>query len=296
MLQAKTHGRTDRGQKRSKNEDQFLVALLTRALSVQESSLSHPELLFGQEQGLLMIVADGLGGHAAGELASRLAVRSIEEFMLNTLKWFFALRGNGVLLEFPAALQGADDRIFETAAQRPELRGMGTTVTMAYAIGGVLYVAHAGDSRCYISRQGHLYRITTDHTLTEELALRGRLNREELARSPFRNVITNAVGGNEPGVKVEVHKVELEAEDVVLLCSDGVTAMLTDDEVEAIVGGDADADAACDELIARANDAGGDDNITAIVARFDEPHVEEVELSAEPQTEAVAVNGAALEG
>jgi protein phosphatase len=268
MMNVQTHGRTDLGKTRSTNQDQFLIAVLTRALSIQGSSLSQPKLLLGEEQGQLMIVADGMGGHAAGEVASRLAVMAIEEFMLNTLKWFFALRGDGVLAEFQTALQRADERIFESAARSPELKGMGTTVTMAYVQGNVLYVAHAGDSRCYITRHGKLYRVTRDHTLTEKLITEGHLNPEDLAHNPFGNVITNAVGGSQPGVKAEVHKVELAPGDIVLLCSDGLTKMVPDQEIAAIIAGTLDTDEACRQLIARANEGGGLDNITAVVARF----------------------------
>jgi protein phosphatase len=269
MLTPEARGRTDRGRQRPQNEDQFLIAQLSRALTIQRSSLDHPRLLFGEEKGELMIVADGMGGHAGGEMASRIALQTIEEFMLNTLKWFFGLRGDGVLTEFQQALQRADERIHSSVAERPELKGMGTTVTMAYAVGGVLYVAHAGDSRCYVLRAGELYRITNDHTLTAELLKVGHLEPSEVAHNPFRNVITNAVGGSQPGVKAEVHKLSLEAGDMVLLSTDGLTTVVPDGEIAAILRDAPHPDAACQRLIVRANELGGPDNITAVVARFE---------------------------
>src|SRR5688572_993866 len=168
-----SHGLTDRGRQRERNEDQFLVAEIRRVLQVKQSSLPQPAALLGDQLGHLLVVADGIGAHRAGEYASALAVMSVENMLLNTIGWLFRLRGEGVLAEFQEALRVADRWVAEAASREPHLRGMGTTLTMAYATGGALYVAHVGDSRCYLWREGRLTRLTRDHTLVETLVQEG---------------------------------------------------------------------------------------------------------------------------
>ena len=267
-LSVQSHGITDRGRVRSHNEDQFLIAALTRVMTVSQTSLSQPSALLGDHRGHLFVVADGIGGHKGGEQASALAVATIEQFMLNTLKWFFSLQGANILAEFKRALRRADARIFDAAAEHPELQGMGTTLTMAYAVDGALYVVHAGDSRCYLFRQGRLHQLTHDHTVTSEMVREGALTLSEAATSPFRNVLTNAVGGRDVGVHAEVQKLELADGDVALLCSDGLSDMLVDGDIAAILAAAPSPADACARFVADANAAGGRDNITAIVARF----------------------------
>jgi protein phosphatase len=271
-LRVRAFGLTHRGQVRPHNEDAFLIAELAKAMRVVQSSLPESDTRYGKERGHLFLVADGMGGHQAGEQASNLAVRTIEWFILNTLKWFFHLQGpeeKNVLTEFQAALRQADQAVFDEADRNPQLHGMGTTVTVAYQLGGELFIVHVGDSRAYLLRGGKLHRLTSDHTLTAELVRRGALEPEEAARHPYRHVVTNCVGGNEPGVSVEAHKLDVASGDVLLVCSDGLTEMVDDGTVCAALGAADDPRAACQDLVARANAAGGKDNITVIVARFD---------------------------
>lgn len=271
-LKVRSFGLTDKGQRRPGNEDSFLVADLAKEMRVQQSSLPQAPRYCGAECGQLFLVADGMGGHQAGEQASSLAVRSIEHSVLNTLKWFFHLQGpeeKNVLTEFQAALRQADRTLFQEAERHPEYRGMGTTVTMAYRLDRELFIVHVGDSRCYLYRDGRLHCITRDHTLTAELVRRGAIEPREAAGHPYRHVITNCVGGTEPGVQVEAHKMDLAPGDVLLLCSDGLTEMVADDRIAEVLLRDDDPRAACERLVAMANEAGGKDNITVIVARFD---------------------------
>jgi PPM family protein phosphatase len=264
-------GQTSAGRVRPSNEDQFLIAEMTKSLHVRGSSLAEPPTRWGDETAHLWVVADGMGGHQAGEQASAVAVRAIERFVLHTFKWFFHLQGaeeQNVLREFQAALRQADARVYEEALRHPEFRGMGTTVTLAYCLGHDLFVAHVGDSRCYLFREGALHQVTQDHTLAAELARRGHLSAEEAAGHRLRHVITNVVGGNEPGVQVELHKVELHAGDCVLLCSDGLSGELTDGQIAEILAAEPDPKAACGRLVAQAEEHGGRDNITVVVARF----------------------------
>src|SRR5262249_41125376 len=160
------------------------------------------------------IVADGMGGARGGEQASALAVGAMEEFLLNALRWLLALDGSeesSVLRDFKAAIRSADARGCEVAANNPGLEGMGTTLTMAYSHDGDLFVAHAGDSRCYLYRNAELQQLTQDHTLVQYLVESGILTPEKAASHDLRHVITNVVGGPSPGVRAEVHRMRLEA-------------------------------------------------------------------------------------
>jgi PPM family protein phosphatase len=263
-------GMTDRGRVRENNQDHFVVAEMTRAMHIQATSLPQPSVLFGHTRvrGHLFIVADGMGGHRGGEQASALAVITIEDFLLNTLRWFYRLQGEAVLAEFQLALRAADDRIFAEAERHPGLRGMGSTVTMAYVVDRTLYVVHAGDSRLYVLRAGQLYQLTNDHTIVGELLRNRVITEANAATHPMRNIVTNTVGGATPGVEAEVHKLPLEPDDCMLLCTDGLTHMVPGEEISGILLAEADPAAACARLIERANALGGNDNITAIVARF----------------------------
>ncbi len=266
------HGRTHPGRVRPDNQDQFLIAVLNKSLQVLQTSLSDSPGALSSVVGHLFVVADGVGGSAGGQRASALAVSTIESFMVDTLHWCFRLRGpeeDRLLTEFQRALQQADDQVCHEARRHPELHGMGTTLTLAYSFGQELFVAHVGDSRCYLLRGGMLYRLTRDHTLVAEMVRRGVLAPEEAAHHTFRHVITNVVGGNDPGVQVELHKLPLEAGDRLLLCSDGLTEMLSEGEILGILQAEEDSEAACERLVARANEEGGKDNVTVVVARFE---------------------------
>ena len=271
-LTVKAFGITDTGKVRTNNEDQFLIAELTKAMRVWQTSLPEPRLQIGEERAHLFLVADGMGGQRAGECASALAVVAIEQFTLNTFKWFFgADRADAkrALAQFQSALSQADVRILEEAAGNPELRGMGTTVTMAFHLGAQLCVVHVGDSRAYVYREGELHQLTHDHTLMADLVRRGAVRPDEVAGHRLRHVITNVVGGSEPGVEVEAHALEVQAGDRLLLCSDGLTEMVTNEVIAAALEADPEPEDAARRLLAQANDGGGRDNITVVVVRFD---------------------------
>ncbi len=270
-LSVRSFGLTDAGKVRATNEDQFLIAVLLKALQVQQTSLPQRKVQHSSDRSYLFVVADGMGGHAGGEQASALAIDSVETFILGTFKWFAQFKGpeqDQVLADFQSALGQANARVLAEAAEHPELRGMGTTLTLAYSLNDVLFVAHVGDSRCYLCRHGILYRLTHDHTLVEEMVRRGALTAEEAAQHRWRHVITNAVGGASADLKVEVHKLHLEDGDRVLLCSDGLTEMLPDEEINQALHTEGEPEQACRRLVTRANEAGGRDNITAVVAHF----------------------------
>jgi protein phosphatase len=272
FLAVEAFGLTDPGKVRPNNEDNFLIAELTKALRVRQTSLPQEKMQYSPDRGHLFLVADGMGGHQAGERASALAVQTVEEFMLHPFKWFFELQGpdgDSVVSEFQTALREADTRLMQEAARHPELRGMGTTLTMAFCLKTTLFIVHAGDSRGYLFRHGQLQRLTQDHTLVAELTRKGVLSAEEAARHQYRHVIVNVVGGNEAGVRVDVHKVEIEPQDTLLLCTDGLTEMVPQERIAALLAENPEPAVACAQLVAEANTRGGRDNVTVVVARFD---------------------------
>jgi len=269
-LSVTSFGLTDPGQVRRNNEDQFLIAVLHKALQVVQSTFPQPEVLESRDRSDLFVVADGMGGRAAGEEASALAIDSVESFILGAFQWFAQFEGaDQVLRDFQAALAHANARVLAEAATHPEWKGMGTTLTLAYTLNGVLFVAHVGDSRCYLQRQGRLFRLTHDHTYVEELVRRGDLTPQEASRHRLRHVVTNAVGCDPKEVQVEVHKVMLEGGDRLLLCSDGLTEMLADEAIDRVLAAGSPPEATCRDLVNRANQAGGRDNITVIIADFE---------------------------
>lgn len=268
----KSYGLTDRGRVRPTNEDQFFIAELTKAMRVWQTSLPEKKVQIGEERGHLFLVADGMGGHRAGERASALAVLAVEQFTLNTLKWFFDSNGadaQRVLSQFQSALREADARIVEEAAEDAALRGMGTTVTMAYQLNAQLCVVHVGDSRAYIFRDDTLHQLTEDHTVIADMVRAGTVTPEDAATHRLRHVITNVVGGAEAGLFVEAHAVELHAGDHLLLCSDGLTEMLSKEAIAETLRALPEPQAACERLLHEANEAGGRDNITIVIVRFD---------------------------
>jgi serine/threonine protein phosphatase PrpC len=271
-LTVKAFGITDCGKVRTANEDQFLIAELTKSMRVWQTSLPEPKLQVAEERAHLFLVADGMGGHRAGERASASVVAAIEQFTLNTFKWFFDSDPSGaerVLAQFQSAVSQADARILEEAADHPELSGMGTTVTMAFHLGAQLCVVHVGDSRAYMHRDGELHQLTDDHTLMADMVRSGALRQDQVSGHRLRHVITNVVGGQELGVRVEARAFEVQSGDRLLLCSDGLTEMVTNEAILAALEAEPAPEGAARKLLAQANDDGGRDNITLVIVRFD---------------------------
>lgn len=272
-VEVRSHGISDKGRVRASNEDQFLIAELAKAMHIVGSTLAQPRTVYSRQRAHLFAVADGMGGHRAGAEASALSVVSIESFVLESLRWFSDVRSDdaGLLRDFRAALVEADARLIAAGARQPEMTGMGTTMTVAWCQDAELRVLHVGDSRCYLARGGLLQQLTRDHTLVDELLRNHVITQEQASGHAMRHVVTNALGGDSPGVHVEVQRTRLEVGDALLLCSDGLTGMVPDDQICAVLAAEADPQRACERLLAAALEAGGTDNVTLIVARFDAP-------------------------
>ena len=233
---ADTIWKTDTGRQRRDNEDSAFV------------------------RAPLFVVADGMGGAQAGEVASAMAVEAFHQ----------DLPDEGSPEErLTARIRSANRRIYDVSRTEHEHAGMGTTLTAVYLADDYLAVAHVGDSRAYIFRDGALTRLTQDHSLVEELVRQGKLTEAQAAEHPQRSIITRALG-IESDVDVDTWSYPMRAGDVVLLCSDGLTSMISEEQVAGILAAEASLDRAGDRLIAAANDAGGRDNITVLLFRLDE--------------------------
>lgn len=289
------HGLSHIGQERSKNEDQFLIADLKKSLRVHQTSLSldHQTRLFGNSQGKLLLVADGMGGHDAGDRASTIAVDSIATYALNTMRWFFRLDGDSdedFDEELKSALEHCQAMIRSESEAIPQRGGMGTTLTMAYVIWPRVFVVHVGDSRCYLYRGSTLEQITRDHTMSQlfkeqmETPVKGEAP-EESESSRFSNMLWNVLGGDSDDLTPEVYRADLELGDTLLLCTDGLTKHLSDDRIKQQLSEDDSAEEICQHLVEEANAQGGSDNVTVVVARFRERFNEAQAAEAEATAE-----------
>ena len=203
-------------------------------------------------------VADGMGGHLAGDVASRIAVQTISEHTDD---------GSAGPEGLERAVKDANAAIYQKASSDPSLHGMGTTCTLVLVDGSNLHIAHVGDSRAYMLRNDEISLLTEDHTLVGRMVKEGRLRPEDAERHPQRSIITRALGVDAE-VEVDLLTIPVESGDRVLLCSDGLTSMINADAIRGILTRNKDPQAAVEELIAAANDAGGEDNITAVLLAF----------------------------
>jgi serine/threonine protein phosphatase PrpC len=267
------YGLSDVGKVRSVNEDQFLIGDLSRSMLIHQTTLDHEEhsRLFGGSQGQLLLVADGMGGHAAGKRASTIAVDTLAHYVLNTMSWFLRLQESqedDLEEEFKAALARCQKQIEVQASASSESRGMGTTLTMAYVLWPRFYVVHAGDSRCYLLRDGRLEQVTTDQTMAQQLVDRGALSPEEAKGSRWSHVLWNCIGGGSPELSVDVYKGTLQIGDTLLLCTDGLTARVRDEQILEVLTHSTSAEEASRQLVNAANETGAPDNVTVVVAHF----------------------------
>ncbi|MGH7656884.1 MAG: Stp1/IreP family PP2C-type Ser/Thr phosphatase, partial [Gemmatimonadales bacterium] len=258
-------GKTDLGRTREHNEDTFLVADLTaRNASLQPEVREHT---LGP-RGSLFMVADGMGGAAAGEIASAMATDVIYSHLSDTWSRDPDMTPQRFSSRIREAVEQANQRIHDYAAAHPEVRGMGTTATVAGVLGDRLYLAQVGDSRGYLVRRGETTQLTRDQSLTQRLVEAGELTEEEAELSERRNIILQALGP-ETQVKVDLTFQKLSRGDTIILCSDGLSGQIRKEEIGELVMKHPDLVELAAELIDIANTRGGPDNITAVIARFD---------------------------
>lgn len=266
------YGATDIGLHRQVNQDQFLIGTLTKALLIHDSSgvFGDRDSILGRDSGTLILVADGVGGAVAGEQASAFAVDSVARYVLSFLPWWAALpqADDDLRVEMESAVAASEIGLRDLEHQRPEVRGLGTTLTMAFIVWPTMYVVHVGDSRCYVDRNGKLEQVTRDHTVAQQLADEGVIDQGDVEMSPLSSVLWNAVGGDDTLAQPEIYKVSLQEGDTVLICTDGLTKHVADDEIARLLGSGLEARKTCEVLVGAANEAGGSDNITVVVARF----------------------------
>lgn len=291
------HGVTNAGRVRETNQDNFIIAELEKSLTIREASISfgeRDELTSGQ-RGQLLAVADGMGGHVGGEQASRLTLYAVSEFMLNTLPWFHqpdAPADEHQSERLVRAIRRCEQRLANDSRQNPEREDMGTTLTMAYVVWPAMRLVHIGDSRCYCFRQGQLRQLTVDHTVAQRL-LDSNFAPEDIPER-WHHTLWNSVSGSENDAQPSVDYVELEIGDTLLLCTDGLTEHVEDGEIRETLAADLSAEAACEKLVQMANDRGGTDNITIIVARFLDADEVPSDLQAEAECGSFAQTDAEL--
>jgi protein phosphatase len=263
-----------RGKVRTNNEDNFLVVRFGRFLETVLTSLPDSEVPgeFG-DTGYGMVVADGMGGMAGGEVASRLAIKLLLNLVLDTPDWIMGREesdADEVIRRAVSRFGAVNEGIIAEARRRPRLAGMGTTLTMAASLGADLVIAHVGDSPAYMARGGKLRKLTRDHTVAQELADEARVPVDEIP-ARFRHVLTHAIGIEETGSEPDIGRFPLVDRDCLLLCTDGLTDMVDDAAIALELERGASAAASCQALIDQALEHGGSDNVTVIVARYEIP-------------------------
>jgi serine/threonine protein phosphatase PrpC len=272
-IRVDSSGLSDRGKVRPDNQDHFYLSRLGRFSQTIATSLPAGELPDHlEEAGYVAVVADGMGGHAGGEVASRTAIIVFFHLLFDTPDWVLKVDDESarkILDRVASRYRSLDSLLAERARVDPGLKGMGTTMTLAYSIGLDLFLAHAGDSRAYLHRAGSIRQLTRDHTRVQALVDAGALTREEAATHRLRNVLTSVLGGSSPLTDVEVHRVPLAVGDTLLLCSDGLHGVAKDEEIASILGAATGSAAACRSLVDLALQRGGPDNVTAVVSRYE---------------------------
>jgi protein phosphatase len=268
------------GNVRSNNEDSYIIYRSGRYWEKVKTSLEAGDLPDrSDEMGYGMAVADGVGGSAAGEVASSMAIRVLVNLILNAAKWALKLDNpetreaevQDVKERAEAYFQKVDTALLEHAEAYPRLKGMGTTLTGAYSFGDDVFILHIGDTRAYLFRQGNLKRLTHDQTMAQALADAGAISPEEVSAHRLRHTLTSCLGGESAKIQMVVRHLRLKDGDRLLLCSDGLTDMISESEVAEVMRATEASDEACQTLVNLALQKGGADNITVVLARYSIP-------------------------
>lgn len=260
------------GKVRKNNEDHYIVARFDRAMRTLltnlpegETPAAYAETVFG------FLVADGVGGQAAGEVASRTAIQALVDLVIDTPDWIMRLDeplAKEVLDRMERRFQKVREVLVERAKADPALRGMATTMTVACSVGPELLTAHVGDTRAYLFRDGRLSRLTRDQTMAQSLADAGAIRPDEVATHPMRHVLTSAIATRGAFVQVQLGRSRLEDGDQLLLCSDGLTEMVKEEAIAGVLRKPTSAADACRRLVDLALAGGGEDNVTVVLGRY----------------------------
>jgi len=255
---------------RANNEDSYLVSRAQRSLETLLTSLPEGKIpTKASEQSYGLAVADGMGGQAAGEVASRIALQAVMEHVIATADWIMRdtdenhERIEGRMSE---RFEAANEAVREQARKHPHWDGMGTTLMLAVSSGAQLFLGHVGDSRAYLLRGGQLQVLTRDHNYAQVLADGGLITQEQVATHRLRNVLLRHLGAR--ATAADVQHLRLQSDDQLLLCSDGLSDGVTGEVIAGILHAAPLAQAACDQLIEAALTAGGQDNVTVLLARY----------------------------
>ncbi len=234
--------KTDKGNVRDSNQDAYAVGEFS-------------------DEVVWSVVCDGMGGAAGGNIASALAVKVISDKI--NASYRNQMRDSSIKNMLDSALTAANIEVFDFAEAQPDLRGMGTTVVCAIVRDNQAYIVHAGDSRAYVINNGNIRQITTDHSMVQDLLLRGKITPEEAEHHPNKNIITRALGVNK-AIEIDFEQIDLEDDDTLLICTDGLSNYVSNDEMLELMS-DGKHYAFADRLVKKANENGGGDNITVVV-------------------------------
>lgn len=269
-LEVDCFGLTDCGHVRSVNQDQFLIATMHKMLEIQQTSLPNHtrERLTSGAVARLVLVADGVGGGAAGEEASGLALEALAFYVTTSMKCFYQLEGDwevDLLNALESSVQNSHRMVRSAAASSPDYTGMATTLTVAHILWPRAYLVHVGDSRCYLLRDEQLEPLTRDQTIAQGLVDEGVMSADTAEHSPLSNVLSSALGKE---MMPDSRSIELQPGDTMMLCTDGLTKHVSQSEIRELMLNAAGAEEACRRLIEAALEGGGTDNVTAVVCRF----------------------------
>ncbi len=275
-VQVDLGGLSHTGKVRQNNQDHFLVARFDRAMSPLYTNLppgAIPDRYGETAYGLL--VADGMGGAAGGEIASQTAISSIVDLVLRTPDWIMRIDERTAIEVFTRMDQRilqVEQSLVDLASKEPALSGMGTTMTVAASIGAFLIIGHVGDSRAYLFRQGRLHQLTRDQTVAQALADSGAISEETVDSHPMRHVLTHVIGAKAGKAKAQLGSLQLLDGDQLLLCTDGLSGMVTDEAIAGVLGELKTPAETCQSLVEKALEGGGLDNVTVALARYHIPH------------------------
>jgi protein phosphatase len=271
-VQVDIAAQTHQGLVRSANEDHYLVMRLRRTLDTLLTTLPSDQVAArAEEVGYGLLVADGMGGAAAGEMASRLALSTLVGLILHTPDWILSDEEQDIdrlIQRLADHYRRIHEALIDEGLGDPSLAGMGTTMTLVGSLGASVVIGHIGDSRAYLFRGGKLHQLTRDHTLVQTLVDLAQLSAAEAARHPMRHVLIRSLGGRKHNVEGDFQRAMLADGDQLLLCTDGLTNMVDDAAIASLLGGAATSKAACQALVAAALDKGGRDNVTVALARY----------------------------